>query len=132
MAGRRYARVAPRSPREAALLDIWQTVLGHPVRSVTDNFFAAGGDSILSLQLISQVRSAGWLLTPKQIFENPTIAQQAQLMTACADTTTRAAERHDALPLTPIQAALGSAPMASRIGTNPCCSTHRMRSTPSA
>ncbi|MFM0609409.1 amino acid adenylation domain-containing protein [Paraburkholderia sediminicola] len=97
--------VAPRSSREAALLDIWQTVLGHPVASVTVNFFEAGGDSILSLQLISRVRSAGWHLTPKQIFEHPTIAQQAQLMTACADAASRAGERHDALPLTPIQAA---------------------------
>ncbi|MFM0400732.1 amino acid adenylation domain-containing protein [Paraburkholderia aspalathi] len=97
--------VTPRSPREAALLDIWQTVLGHPVASVTINFFAAGGDSILSLQLISRVRNAGWHLTPKQIFEHPTIAQQAQLMTACADAASRAAEHHDALPLTPIQAA---------------------------
>ncbi|SDR22076.1 non-ribosomal peptide synthase domain TIGR01720/amino acid adenylation domain-containing protein [Paraburkholderia fungorum] len=97
--------IAPRSPREAALLDIWQTVLGHPVHSVDVNFFEAGGDSILSLQLISRVRSAGWHLTPKQVFEHPTIAQQAQLMTARSDESNRAVERHDALPLTPIQAA---------------------------
>jgi amino acid adenylation domain-containing protein/non-ribosomal peptide synthase protein (TIGR01720 family) len=97
--------VAPRSDREAALLEIWQSVLGHPVHSVTVNFFSAGGDSILSLQLISRVRSAGWHLTPRQIFEHPTIAQQAQLMTDCVEATSRAVERHDALPLTPIQAA---------------------------
>ncbi|WP_082722354.1 non-ribosomal peptide synthetase [Burkholderia mayonis] len=97
--------VAPRSPCEAALLDIWQSVLGHPVASVHINFFQAGGDSILSLQLISRLRSAGWHLTPRQIFEHPTIAQQAQLMTARRSGTPDAIERHDLLPLTPIQAA---------------------------
>ncbi|WP_420271368.1 phosphopantetheine-binding protein, partial [Moritella viscosa] len=31
------------------------------------NFFALGGDSILALQLVSHVRQAGLLLTPKDI-----------------------------------------------------------------
>ncbi|WP_175907566.1 non-ribosomal peptide synthetase, partial [Burkholderia seminalis] len=90
---------------EAVLLDIWQTVLGHPVASVDLNFFEAGGDSILSLQLISRLRDAGWHLTPRQIFEHPTIARQTALMTARRSDAPEAVERHDLLPLTPIQAA---------------------------
>ncbi len=97
--------IAPRNEREQTLLDIWQSVLGHAVHSVCMNFFEAGGDSILSLQLIARLRGAGWTLTPRQIFDQPTIEQQARIMTACADNAPLPAERHDALPLTPIQAA---------------------------
>ncbi|MFL9889242.1 amino acid adenylation domain-containing protein, partial [Paraburkholderia agricolaris] len=38
-------RVAPRTPLEAALLAIWQGVLGRDDIGVTDNFFEVGGDS---------------------------------------------------------------------------------------
>ncbi|MEM6612305.1 MAG: condensation domain-containing protein, partial [Cyanobacteria bacterium P01_C01_bin.72] len=42
-----------------------------------DNFFALGGDSILSLQIISRANQAGLYLTPKQLFQHQTIAQLA-------------------------------------------------------
>jgi len=36
---------------------------------ITDDFFAMGGDSIRSLELVARARSAGLRITPKQIFE---------------------------------------------------------------
>jgi len=71
-------RVAPSNEVEAALLSIWAAVLGRDDLGVTDNFFEAGGDSIQSLQIIARAREAGWRLTPRQVFEHPTVAGLAQ------------------------------------------------------
>src|SRR4029079_7260988 len=46
--------VAPRSPLERALADLWRQVLGVERVGVHDNFFELGGDSILSLQIIAR------------------------------------------------------------------------------
>ncbi|WP_321818500.1 MULTISPECIES: non-ribosomal peptide synthetase [unclassified Paraburkholderia] len=98
-------QIAPRTPRERTLRDIWQQVLGREIGSVTTNFFAAGGDSILSLQLLARAKEAGLALTPKEIFAHPTIAELALVARdSSAEHRTEAAERHDAQPLTPIQA----------------------------
>ncbi|MBW9108125.1 non-ribosomal peptide synthetase, partial [Paraburkholderia phenoliruptrix] len=80
-------RIAPSSEVESVLLSIWSAVLGRDDLGVTDNFFEAGGDSIQSLQIIARAREAGWRLTPRQIFEHPTIsglAQRAQRLDAHA------------------------------------------------
>ncbi|KVE34332.1 non-ribosomal peptide synthetase [Burkholderia sp. BDU5] len=104
-AGAGAACVAPRNRREQTLLAIWEQVLGCEIGDVHANFFAAGGDSILSLQLLSRARDAGLLLTPKQVFEHPSVAQMAQVARDIDDDAVpAAAERHDAQPLAPIQA----------------------------
>ena len=38
-----------------------------------DDFFALGGDSILSVQLASRARAAGLAVSPRMVFENPTV-----------------------------------------------------------
>ncbi|KTC56352.1 hypothetical protein AO262_26535 [Pseudomonas fluorescens ABAC62] len=53
--------------------------------SVTDNFFALGGDSIVSIQVVSRARQAGIVLTPKDVFQYQTVqslARVAQVGTA--------------------------------------------------
>ncbi|GAB1715821.1 MAG: hypothetical protein NTAFB05_08630 [Nitrobacter sp.] len=69
--------VAPLNEVEEALAAIWQEVLDVECVGVTDNFFALGGDSILSLQIIARARRAGLKLTPKQLFERQTIGELA-------------------------------------------------------
>jgi amino acid adenylation domain-containing protein/non-ribosomal peptide synthase protein (TIGR01720 family) len=64
---------APQSPAEVTLTRIWRQVLGVERTGLDDNFFELGGDSILSIQVISRARQAGLHLTPKQLFEHPTI-----------------------------------------------------------
>ncbi|MEY8240026.1 MAG: amino acid adenylation domain-containing protein [Cycloclasticus sp.] len=54
---------------------IWCEVLGKEGIAANDNFFELGGDSILSLQVIAKARQQGLNLTPKQLFEQPTIAE---------------------------------------------------------
>lgn len=80
--------VAPRNEMESSLQSIVGKVLKLPSVSVTESFFAIGGDSILSLQVVAQARERGIALSAKHVFERQTIAgmaEVAQLLTT--DTT---------------------------------------------
>jgi amino acid adenylation domain-containing protein len=69
--------VAPRNAMETALQAIVAKVLKLPSVSVTENFFAIGGDSILSLQVVAQAHEQGIALSAKHVFEGQTIAAMA-------------------------------------------------------
>ena len=71
--------VAPRTEAETALARVWADVLGLERVGVHDNFFDLGGDSIMSLQIIARARQAGLALTPRQVFEFPTVAGLASV-----------------------------------------------------
>lgn len=58
----------PVTSSEQLLADIWCKVLEIQTVSVTDNFFAIGGDSIKSTQIVSRLRSAGYEISVKDIF----------------------------------------------------------------
>ncbi|HLP89572.1 MAG TPA: amino acid adenylation domain-containing protein [Nostocaceae cyanobacterium] len=66
-----------KTPTEEILGKIWAEVLGLESVSPNDNFFELGGDSIVSLQIVSRSRAAGWEISPKDIFENQTLARLA-------------------------------------------------------
>jgi len=68
---------APTTDIETRLAGIWEAVLGKGPISVTDNFFALGGDSILSIQVVSRARQAGLHITPKALFQHQTIQRLA-------------------------------------------------------
>ena len=93
--------VPARTPVEHALAGIFAEVLGVERVGVTDNFFALGGDSILSIQIVSRARTAGLRLTSKDVFLRQTIAELATAVTE-DDTPLHAAVTGPA-PLTPIQ-----------------------------
>ncbi len=69
--------VAPKSPLEALLAEVWQEVLGLESVGAEDNFFDLGGDSILSIRIVAKAQKRSIALTSRQLFENPTIAQLA-------------------------------------------------------
>ncbi|MEO7330087.1 MAG: condensation domain-containing protein [Minicystis sp.] len=69
----------PESRIEAALCRIWASVLRVPSVGIHDNFFERGGDSISSIQIVAQAQKAGLRLSPRQIFEHQTIAEQARV-----------------------------------------------------
>ncbi|NEU77732.1 amino acid adenylation domain-containing protein [Nostoc sp. UIC10630] len=69
--------VAPTTPTEKLLADIWTKVLRVERVGIHDNFFELGGDSILSIQIIAKANQAGLQLIPKQMFDNQTIAKLA-------------------------------------------------------
>lgn len=66
--------VAPRSPTEELLVDIWQRVLQLERVGVCDNFFEIGGHSLLAMQLASRIRDTFDIDFPlRLLFETPTI-----------------------------------------------------------
>jgi amino acid adenylation domain-containing protein/non-ribosomal peptide synthase protein (TIGR01720 family) len=71
------AFVAARTPVEQELARIWAEVLGVPRVGVDDNFFGLGGDSILSIQVVSRARQAGLRLTSRDVFRHQTIGELA-------------------------------------------------------
>ncbi|MFI5866433.1 amino acid adenylation domain-containing protein [Streptomyces sp. NPDC051546] len=54
---------APRGPVETALTEVFAQVLGHERVGALDNWFALGGDSIRSLQVLARIRERGLDLT---------------------------------------------------------------------
>ncbi|MGW2839392.1 amino acid adenylation domain-containing protein [Streptomyces sp. NPDC001493] len=72
----------PRTAREEVLCEVFAAVLRAPVVRTDDDFFALGGDSILSIQLVSRVREAGLRVTPRDVFVHRTPEAIAAASTA--------------------------------------------------
>ena len=67
--------VAPRTPEEEQLWEIWKSLLPAEHIGVMDNFFELGGHSLLATQLVSRIRDRFQLEIPLMaLFENPTIS----------------------------------------------------------
>jgi non-ribosomal peptide synthase protein (TIGR01720 family) len=95
--------IAPRTEIEKALAGIWSQVLRVPRVGLLDKFFELGGDSILSIQVISKARQAGLRLTLKQIFQYQTIAELAAIAEQIAMQGVQQGDVSGEVPLTPIQ-----------------------------
>ncbi len=93
----------PATAAEAALLAVWRQVLGRERIGLEDSFFRLGGDSILSIQVVARARQAGWVVTPRQLFEEQTIAALAAVAMPLAAVESEQGAVEGAVPLTPIQ-----------------------------
>ncbi len=71
-----------RTDTERALAAVFTELLSTPDVGRFDDFFALGGDSILSVQLASRARAVGLPVNPRMIFENPTVEQLAAAVDA--------------------------------------------------
>ncbi len=78
---------APRTPVEEILAAIWSRVLGADRVGIHDNFFALGGDSIRSLQVLTAARERGITLTILQLFQHQTIAALSRELSLAGDGT---------------------------------------------
>ena len=74
----------PTGETERVLAGVWRDVLRRQDFSPDDNFFALGGDSILTLQVVARAKRAGVKITPKQLFEAQTVRALARLATPVA------------------------------------------------
>jgi len=81
----------PEGPEEEALAAIWAGVLGVERVGRDDNFFALGGDSILSIRILAQARERGFELDLPQIFEFPTVRQLARAVRGTTEAPVRTA-----------------------------------------
>ncbi|MEV5243631.1 amino acid adenylation domain-containing protein, partial [Streptomyces cinnamoneus] len=95
----------PRNAREELLCRLFAEVLGLEKVGIDDSFFALGGDSIISIQVVSRARREGLQLTPRDIFRHRTV----EALAAVAQDTTEARPTNAAsdsgigvVPLTPI------------------------------
>jgi amino acid adenylation domain-containing protein len=75
---RRLEYVAPRTPTEATVAEVWAGVLGLTQVGVGENFFDLGGDSLLMVQAIARVGSAlGREVPIAEFIEGATVEQVA-------------------------------------------------------
>ncbi|MBR8835476.1 MAG: amino acid adenylation domain-containing protein [Stigonema ocellatum SAG 48.90 = DSM 106950] len=71
--------VAPSTPVEEVLAEIWSQVLGLKQIGINDSFLELGGHSLLATQIISRVRHTYQVELPvRELFDRPTVAGLAQ------------------------------------------------------
>jgi amino acid adenylation domain-containing protein/non-ribosomal peptide synthase protein (TIGR01720 family) len=95
----------PETELERILEGLWREVLGVAKVGRDNNFFELGGDSIKSLMLVARARRRELKLTPKLVFEHPTIARLADWLSRGTAESQPAVDRedHNLAPLSPIQ-----------------------------
>lgn len=67
----------PGSDLEKVILDVWREALGVEAVTGDDHFIDLGGDSMAALQICARLHEKGVKLSPKQLFEAPTISALA-------------------------------------------------------
>ncbi|HEY6788907.1 MAG TPA: amino acid adenylation domain-containing protein, partial [Trebonia sp.] len=107
----------PDTDTERALATLFTDVLGRPNVGRQSSFFALGGDSILSILLVSRARRHGLVITPRDVFEHPTVAGLAE-----------AAQRAGSGPDTAARGSVPASALAAAVtGTGPFPATPIMR-----
>lgn len=73
--------VAPRNPLELQLTQIWMQVLGIESIGIKDNFFELGGESLLAMNLFTQIEQTfNQTLALSTLFQAPTIELLAKVL----------------------------------------------------
>jgi acyl-CoA synthetase (AMP-forming)/AMP-acid ligase II/acyl carrier protein len=73
--------VAPRTPVERKLVEIWSELLDVERIGVRDNFFDLGGHSLVATRLLSRVRASfDAEVTMRSFFDGPTVEALARLL----------------------------------------------------
>ncbi|MGH8535950.1 MAG: condensation domain-containing protein [Gammaproteobacteria bacterium] len=101
--GATEAYEAPRTPTEELLAGIWAEVLRQERVGRRDNFFALGGDSILSIQIVARAQQAGLHVTLKQLFQYQSIAELGAMVGIGPGREAEQGVVSGEVPLTPIQ-----------------------------
>ncbi|MDJ0383659.1 non-ribosomal peptide synthetase [Streptomyces sp. G-G2] len=77
--------VAPGTPAEVVLAEVWRTVLGIARVGVHDDFFALGGSSLSTVRVAAQAAARGLSVSVRDLLERPTIARLAARATEAAE-----------------------------------------------
>ncbi|NGO07967.1 amino acid adenylation domain-containing protein [Streptomyces sp. HC44] len=106
--------VAPGTPTERRLAEIWSQVLGREHIGSTDSFFELGGHSILVIQVIAAARREGLPLSLFMHYQARDLAELAALVDAAAEAEAEAgsAEQQAAPTVPSAGAALSGLPAA--------------------
>ncbi|MDV5142799.1 condensation domain-containing protein [Streptomyces sp. SBC-4] len=97
----------PNTPAEKLLCELFAAILGRPDVGVEDDFFDLGGDSIVSIRLVSRARARGLAISTRDVFRYRTVAELAahakvRKPKAGAATGSAPAPTAGEVPLTPI------------------------------
>ncbi len=77
----RHEPIAPRTPIEEAVAEVWHTVLKRQPTDVTESFFDLGGNSLLATQVVSRLRARFEIELPlRRFFEGSTIEALAAVV----------------------------------------------------
>jgi len=95
--------VAPRGLVEDSLAKIWAEIFGIVRVGIHDNFFALGGDSILSILAVTRASRVGIQITARQMFERQTIAGLASVAGRVELVAAEQGSVSGPVPLTPAQ-----------------------------
>ncbi|MCP4417009.1 MAG: non-ribosomal peptide synthetase, partial [Chloroflexi bacterium] len=87
----------PRTPAEETLTNIFSRVLNVARVGIDDNYFELGGDSIRSIQVLSQARQAGLNFSLADLFNLQTVARLCEQI-ARSDIVEAAVEATEAAP----------------------------------
>ncbi|MFC5475890.1 thioester reductase domain-containing protein [Paraherbaspirillum soli] len=75
--------VAPTTPEEMRIAQIWCDVLGLARVGIEDSFFDLGGDSLAAAQMAARVKEAfGVALSLRRLFDQPTITELLRMLGA--------------------------------------------------
>ncbi len=102
-AATRNSITAPQTPAQKVICQVWEQVLGLDNIGIEDNFFDLGGDSILALKVVAEMRRQGWVLTPKEIFQEQTVEGLATVARCISSPEIISAKATGLVPLSPIQ-----------------------------
>jgi amino acid adenylation domain-containing protein/non-ribosomal peptide synthase protein (TIGR01720 family) len=72
--GRVVGGRGPRTPQEKLLCEVFAEVLGLDRVGIDEDFFELGGDSIVSIRLVSRARAVGVVFTVRDVFQYHTVA----------------------------------------------------------
>lgn len=77
----------PETPAEKRLQVMWASVLAleSSTIKIEDNFLRIGGDSIQAMTLVTHARKQGFTLKVADIFQHPSLGEQAKLLKANTD-----------------------------------------------
>ena len=95
--------VAPYTPTEISLAELWEKHLRVEGIGIHDNFFDLGGDSMVAMRVVMGAGKIGIWLKPLSIFEHQTIAELATMVDRPNEDDVEQGELHGPVPLTPAQ-----------------------------
>ncbi|MFE7524169.1 amino acid adenylation domain-containing protein [Kitasatospora sp. NPDC057542] len=98
----------PRTDTERELAAIWAETLGVERVGARDDFFALGGDSVLTMKIVARARAKGLVLSTTDVFAHPTVEALAGAATRLdeAPAARHEAQRTGSYPLTSMQSGM--------------------------
>ncbi|WNM31472.1 amino acid adenylation domain-containing protein [Streptomyces sp. Li-HN-5-11] len=92
----------PANPVERILAQLFRELLKLPEVGLDQGFFALGGDSISSIRLVSRAAEAGVVISPRDVFEQQTVAGLAAVARGPAGARDAEDDEAGTVPLTPV------------------------------